>query len=276
MERHRQRPARPQAAPGADRARDRAGRHLRHRDVGPHRHAEPHVRHADRHRLPAHQLPGPRQGGVQQRHCCRGQRRRRPQTAPGIDRRGGASPAGRRLRGRVRRRLRAVRVGRQRDRHRRLGTGLLLRPQPPSLVGAARRRAAPPPPPTTWSWTKGRRRSTTSRSASGSASSRTSRRRRSRSPASSPSAPPTTSPGATLAGFYLPTAQALFNTRGHYDTINVLAKPGADNVQLQRAIAEAPAAGRRGGQRPNGRQRAVERRQQRTLVPLRRRCWCSP
>ena len=43
--------------------------------------------------------------------------------------------------------------------------------------------------------------------------------------------------GATLAGFYLPTAQALFNTRGHYDTINILAKPGADNVRLQRAIA---------------------------------------
>ncbi len=43
--------------------------------------------------------------------------------------------------------------------------------------------------------------------------------------------------GATLAGFSLPTAQALFGTRGYYDTINVLAKPGADNVSLQRAIA---------------------------------------
>ena len=43
--------------------------------------------------------------------------------------------------------------------------------------------------------------------------------------------------GATLAGFALPTAQALFNTRGDYDTIDVLAKPGADNVGLQRAIA---------------------------------------
>jgi len=42
----------------------------------------------------------------------------------------------------------------------------------------------------------------------------------------------------TLAGFYLPTAQALFNTRGHYDVINVLAKPGADNVRLQREIAK--------------------------------------
>ena len=30
----------------------------------------------------------------------------------------------------------------------------------------------------------------------------------------------------TLAGFDLPTAQTLFNSRGHYDTINVLAAPG--------------------------------------------------
>ncbi len=43
--------------------------------------------------------------------------------------------------------------------------------------------------------------------------------------------------GATLAGFSLPTAQKLFNPVGYYDTINVLAKPGADNVALQRAIA---------------------------------------
>ena len=44
--------------------------------------------------------------------------------------------------------------------------------------------------------------------------------------------------GATLAGFDLPTAQALFHTRGHYDTINILAEPGTDEVRLQRAIAE--------------------------------------
>jgi putative ABC transport system permease protein len=43
--------------------------------------------------------------------------------------------------------------------------------------------------------------------------------------------------GATLAGFYGPTAQDLFKTRGYYDTINVLAKPGADDVRLQQAIA---------------------------------------
>ena len=43
--------------------------------------------------------------------------------------------------------------------------------------------------------------------------------------------------GATMAAFDLPTAQDLFNTRGQYDTINVLAKPGADNVSLQHAIA---------------------------------------
>ena len=44
--------------------------------------------------------------------------------------------------------------------------------------------------------------------------------------------------GTTLAGFSLTTAQALFNSRGHYDSINVLAKPGTDQVALQRAIAD--------------------------------------
>ncbi len=44
--------------------------------------------------------------------------------------------------------------------------------------------------------------------------------------------------GATLAGFDLLAAQALFHTRGEYDTINVLAKPGADNVRQQREIAK--------------------------------------
>jgi len=43
--------------------------------------------------------------------------------------------------------------------------------------------------------------------------------------------------GVTLAGFNLPTAQKLFNLVGSYDTINVLAASGADNVALQRAIA---------------------------------------
>src|ERR1700729_3140194 len=49
--------------------------------------------------------------------------------------------------------------------------------------------------------------------------------------------------GVTLAGFDLPTAQTLFHTRGSYDTINVLARPGADNVSLQRAIAGLLPAG---------------------------------
>ena len=44
--------------------------------------------------------------------------------------------------------------------------------------------------------------------------------------------------GITLAGFDLPTAQTLFNARGYYDTISVLAAPGADNVKLQLAIAK--------------------------------------
>ena len=43
--------------------------------------------------------------------------------------------------------------------------------------------------------------------------------------------------GVTLAGFDLSTAQALFNARGRFDTISVLAAPGADNVKLQREIA---------------------------------------
>ena len=49
--------------------------------------------------------------------------------------------------------------------------------------------------------------------------------------------------GITLAGFDPSTAQALFNSRGHYDTISVLAAPGADTVKLQRAIAAILPAG---------------------------------
>jgi putative ABC transport system permease protein len=49
--------------------------------------------------------------------------------------------------------------------------------------------------------------------------------------------------GATLAGFYAPAAQALFNSSGYYDTIDVLARPGADNVSLERAIARVLPAG---------------------------------
>jgi putative ABC transport system permease protein len=43
--------------------------------------------------------------------------------------------------------------------------------------------------------------------------------------------------GITLAGFDLPTAQDLFNSGGHYNTISVLAAPRTDNVKLQLAIA---------------------------------------
>jgi len=49
--------------------------------------------------------------------------------------------------------------------------------------------------------------------------------------------------GITLAGFDPSTAQALFNSRGHFDTISVLAAPGADTVKLQRAIAAILPAG---------------------------------
>ena len=44
--------------------------------------------------------------------------------------------------------------------------------------------------------------------------------------------------GATLAAFDVPTAQKLFNEVGHFDAIDVLAKPGADKAALQRAIAK--------------------------------------
>ena len=43
--------------------------------------------------------------------------------------------------------------------------------------------------------------------------------------------------GATIAAFWLPTAQQLFNRVGEYDSVNVLAAPGADKAQVQRAIA---------------------------------------
>jgi putative ABC transport system permease protein len=49
--------------------------------------------------------------------------------------------------------------------------------------------------------------------------------------------------GVTLAGFDLATAQNVFHARGTYDTINVLARSGADNVRLQRAIAAVLPAG---------------------------------
>ncbi len=49
--------------------------------------------------------------------------------------------------------------------------------------------------------------------------------------------------GITLAGFSLPTAQAQFNSRGYFDTIGVLAAPGADTVRLQRSIAAILPAG---------------------------------
>jgi putative ABC transport system permease protein len=43
--------------------------------------------------------------------------------------------------------------------------------------------------------------------------------------------------GVTLAGFDLPTAQALFDSRGYYNAISVLAAPGADTVKVQQGIA---------------------------------------
>lgn len=49
--------------------------------------------------------------------------------------------------------------------------------------------------------------------------------------------------GITLAGFDQRTAQALFGLRGSYDTIDVLAAPGADTVRLRLAIEKLLPAG---------------------------------
>ena len=74
--------------------------------------------------------------------------------------------------------------------------------------------------------------------------------------------------GVTLAGFDQQTAQSLFNSRGDYNSISVLAAPGADNVKLQLAIARILPPGVRGSQRANRRQRALQRGRQRALVHL--------
>lgn len=44
--------------------------------------------------------------------------------------------------------------------------------------------------------------------------------------------------GATIAAFDLPTAQQLFNRVGLYDAIDILSKPGVNQAQLQRSIAQ--------------------------------------
>jgi putative ABC transport system permease protein len=49
--------------------------------------------------------------------------------------------------------------------------------------------------------------------------------------------------GDTLAGFQQATAQQLLGSQGHYDAINVLAAPDANNVALQQAIARLLPAG---------------------------------
>jgi putative ABC transport system permease protein len=45
--------------------------------------------------------------------------------------------------------------------------------------------------------------------------------------------------GATLAAFATPTAQKLFGDVGQFDSINVVAQPGADKATVQRGIAQA-------------------------------------
>lgn len=43
--------------------------------------------------------------------------------------------------------------------------------------------------------------------------------------------------GATLAAFTMPTAQVILNEPGHFDSINVVAKPGVDKAAVEGAIA---------------------------------------
>src|SRR5664280_1968564 len=49
--------------------------------------------------------------------------------------------------------------------------------------------------------------------------------------------------GATLAAFWLPTAQHLLDLDGQYDSIDVAVTPGADRATVQRGIAEVLPAG---------------------------------
>ncbi len=65
--------------------------------------------------------------------------------------------------------------------------------------------------------------------------------------------------GATLAAFDTPTAQKLMGEVGQFDSINVVAQPGADKATVERAIATRPAARRRGRHRPDRGQRGDER-----------------
>ena len=67
--------------------------------------------------------------------------------------------------------------------------------------------------------------------------------------------------GATLAAFDTSTAQAVLGEVGKFDTINVVAQPGADKATVQRAIARCPAARRGGGDGSDGDQRGDERHQ---------------
>ena len=193
-----------------------------------------------------------------------------PQAGAGVDRRHRRPPARRRLRPRLGRRLRPV-PGAQRRRHRgrrRLHAGLLVRSQPAAVPVPAGGRAARPPRPTTSSWT--RRPPTKYHFAVGDRvlMNLPDRAQRFTVTGIVTYGSDDNLAGVTLAGFDLATAQTLFHARGTFDTINVLARPGADNVTLQRAIATAAAGRSRGGQWPDRRQRALHRGGQRAVVHL--------
>ena len=231
---------RPQAAPGADRAGDRARRDVRDRHARARRHAQPHVRQPGRHRLPARQLRDPRQGGASRR-------RRRASTAPpnrkpipasiaaAVRRLPGVAYAHGSVAGYAQFMTRdgnaigsgggstlgfsfdpnpqlspyRLVAGQRAHRGRRRGDGQGDRDQAP--LRGRRPRAHEP--------ARAGRRLHDHRD-------RHVRQRRQPRPES------------RWPAFDLATAQTLFNSRGRYDTINVLAAPGADNVTLQRAIAQ--------------------------------------
>ena len=231
---------------------------------------------ADRHRLPARQLPDPRQGGVQ-RHRRQGiDSTANRKAVPAVDRRRRASPARSRVRATDRSSGYAQFIGarRQRDRQRRrLDPRVLVRPQPTAVP---------------LGWSRGRAPSAARRGRDGQGDGDEVPLRRRRHGCASCSRTAAADvhdhgnrdvrqrqqPGRGDAGRLRPAdgAGACSTRAARYDTINVLAAPGADNVALQRAIARVLPPGVRGGQRPDRRQRALERGQQRRSRSSPRRC----
>ena len=93
---------------------------------------------------------------------------------------------------------------------------------------------------------------------------------------SSNSAPPTTWPGPPSPPSTCPPPSGCSMRSGHFDAIDVLAAPGADKATVQHAIAADAPHGGGGRDRPDGGQRADQRRSTRPSRSSRPRCWSSP